>query len=67
MPKKVLTYVEAIAEIDAIIGQIESDELDIDNLSDKIKRVSELIEFCKLKLHSTEEEVQNILNKINEK
>lgn len=67
MPKKELTYVEAMAEIDEIIVQIEGDELDIDNLSAKIKRVAQLVELCKLKLRSTEEEVQKILDKLNEK
>lgn len=66
MPKKTLTYAEAMAEIDSIITEIESDELDIDNLTLKIKRVSELIEFCKAKLRSTEDEVQKILDTLNE-
>lgn len=66
MAKKTLTYAEAMAEIDSIITKIESDELDIDNMTMNIKRVSELIEFCKAKLRSTEDEVQKILTTLNE-
>jgi len=61
MTKKTLKYSEAIREIEQIVGQIESNELDIDELTEKIKRVSELLKFCKAKLRSTEEEVQKIM------
>mgnify|MGYP001030029837 CR=1 FL=1 len=37
---------------------------DIDNLSEKVKRVSVLINLCKKKLKHTEEEVQKILDNI---
>lgn len=61
MTKKTLKYSEAISEIEEIVAQIESNELDIDELTDKLKRVSELLKFCKAKLRSTEEEVQKIM------
>ncbi len=61
MSKKTLKYSEAISEIEEIVAQIESNELDIDDLTDKLKRVSELLKFCKAKLRSTEEEVQKIM------
>jgi len=61
MTKKTLKYSEAISEIEEIVAQIESNDLDIDELTDKLKRVSELLKFCKAKLRSTEEEVQKIM------
>lgn len=64
--KKTLKYSEAIAEIEEIVAQIESNELDVDELTVKIKRVSELIKFCRAKLRSTEEEVQKIMGDFNE-
>ena len=64
--KKQPTYSEAIAEIESIIEQIESNELDIDNLSEKVRRVAELIKFCKAKLKATEEEVESILKDFDE-
>ncbi|MGE0078592.1 MAG: exodeoxyribonuclease VII small subunit [Bacteroidales bacterium] len=66
MTKKTLKYSEAIQEIEQIVDQIESDELDIDELTEKIKRVSELLKFCKAKLRSTEEEVQKIMKDFEE-
>lgn len=66
MTKKTLKYSEAIREIEEIVAQIESNELDVDELTDKIRRVSELIKFCKTKLRNTEEEVQKIMSDFNE-
>ncbi len=67
MSKKQLTYSEAIAEIELIISKIENQELDIDELSANVKRVAELLNFCKLKLKNTEEEVQKILKEFDDK
>jgi len=67
MPKKLPNYNEAVAEIESIISKIENQELDIDELSINVKRVAELLKFCKLKLKNTEEEVQKILKEFDEK
>jgi exodeoxyribonuclease VII small subunit len=64
MTKKQISYNEAILEIEDILQQIENEELDIDLLSDKVKRVSYLLKHCKKKLNQTETEVQKILDDI---
>jgi exodeoxyribonuclease VII small subunit len=66
MAKKNLSYSEAIAEIESIVERIENNELDIDELAQNVKRVAELIKFCKAKLKSTEEEVEKILKDFDE-
>ena len=66
MAKKKINYREAITEIEEIIEKIENEELDVDELSDKVKRVSELLKICKGKLHNTEVEVEKILNEIDD-
>ncbi len=65
MAKKEISYNEAVAEIEEILHQIENEELDIDILSEKVKRVSTLLKLCKKKLHQTEKEVQKILDDID--
>jgi exodeoxyribonuclease VII small subunit len=62
--KKGLSYKEAINEIEEILQQIENDEPDVDQLSEKVKRLSTLVSWCREKLHNTEEEIENILKKI---
>ena len=65
MTQKKTTYKEAIAEIEDIIESIENEELDVDDLSEKVKTVSSLIKICKDKLSKTESEVEKILESIS--
>ena len=62
--KKELSYKEAISEIEDILQQIENDEPDVDQLSEKVKRLSFLGSWCSEKLHHTEEEIEKILKEI---
>lgn len=66
MAKKKISYKEAIEEIEESIAMIENEELDVDDLSEKVKRVSELLSICKAKLSSTEQEVEKILKEMDE-
>lgn len=58
------TFTEAKKELEAIVKAIESGEMDVDILTEKVKRASELIAFCKEKLTKTENELQKILDDI---
>ncbi len=53
---------KAIEELENILEQIESGELDVDELSGKVKRASELLRLCQDKLRDTEEEIDKIIN-----
>jgi exodeoxyribonuclease VII small subunit len=64
MAQKKQSYRESIDEIETILASIENDELDVDELSEKVSRVSILLKFCKDKLFQTQEEVENILKKM---
>lgn len=61
---KKITYSEAVAEIEEIIGKMENEDLDVDELTIQVKRVSQLISFCREKLRNTEEEVEKILREM---
>ncbi len=60
-----LTYKEALAEIEQIVSNLENDKLDIDQLSIAVKRVTELIKFCKDKLKETGDEVEKTLQSLD--
>lgn len=62
---KIMTYSTAKKELELIVASIESGELDVDVLADKVKRASELISFCKDKLSKTDKELQKILEDID--
>lgn len=65
MANKTLTYKEAISEIEKILVSIEKDEPDVDELTEKVKRVTFLIKFCKDKLYKTQEEVDKVLKEMD--
>lgn len=62
-----LTYASAIAELETIVKEIESGEVDVDVLAGKVKRASELIRFCNDRLKGTQTEVNKILVDLEEK
>jgi exodeoxyribonuclease VII small subunit len=62
--KKGLSYKEAINEIEDILQQIENEDPDVDQLSEKVKRLSSLVSWCREKLHNTEDEIEKILKEI---
>ncbi|MBW6501929.1 MAG: exodeoxyribonuclease VII small subunit [Bacteroidales bacterium] len=60
MAKKEFSFNEAVIEIEKILRNIESGELDVDKLAVEVKRASELIRQCQKKLKTTEEEINSI-------
>ena len=66
MVTKKLTYNEAISEIEEILDKIENEELDVDELAEKVKRVSTLLKICKDKLHKTNDQVEQILKEMED-
>lgn len=62
--EKNITYSAALEEVEKILEEIENDVVDIDILTEKVKKVSELLTFCKDKLRKTEEEVEKVLRSI---
>ncbi len=66
MATKKVTYSKAIAEIEEILLKIENEELDVDELAEKVKRVSTLLKICKDMLLKTNEQVEQILKEMEE-
>lgn len=58
---KEIKYEAAFAELQTIVRKMENEELDIDQMSDQLKRAQELIKLCKDKLTKTDEEIKKIL------
>ena len=59
-----LTYETAYKELSEIAREIENESVSVDVLADKVKRASELIEFCQNKLRATETEVNKIIKQM---
>ena len=63
---KQISYSRALNELEKIVSEIESEETDLDVLSEKVKWAAYLIKFCRTRLRSTEEEVKKALSEIGE-
>jgi len=61
MSKTEISYRDAIAEIETILARIDEGEMDVDELAEKVKRVTVLLELCKKKLRTTESEIEKIM------
>ena len=59
---KDIKYEAAFAELQSIVRKMENDELDIDQMSEQLKRAQELIRLCNDKLTKTDEEIKKILS-----
>ena len=64
MMEEKLTYETALSELTAISKEIENETISVDTLASKVKRASELIEFCQTKLKNTEAEVSKIISRM---
>jgi exodeoxyribonuclease VII small subunit len=58
------SYSQALTELEQIISEIESEDIDVDILAGKVKRAAFLIKHCKTRLRSAEEDVKKILAEI---
>ncbi len=56
-----MKYTDAFEELQLIVSAMEEGQIGIDELAEKVKRATELIRICRLKLSSTEGDVQKIL------
>lgn len=54
-------YEDAIRQLEDIVERLESNELDIDEMSKQLKKAQQLIKLCKVRLTKTDAEIQKIL------
>lgn len=60
-----LSYQEAFKELEKIVKDIEHESINVDELSEKVKRATILINICREKLKSTEKDVNQIIKDID--
>ncbi|MCB9284051.1 MAG: exodeoxyribonuclease VII small subunit [Lewinellaceae bacterium] len=60
-----MTYDEALAELRSILQQLQEGQIGMEEMSAKVKRAAELVQYCKEKLRKTEEEVTNFLEEMD--
>ena len=60
--EKAMKYEEVMKQLEQIVSKMENDELDIDQMSEQLKKAQQLIKLCKDKLMKTDKEIQKILS-----
>jgi len=55
-----VNYEEASQELQTIIDQLQEESVPIDELSEKTKRAAELIRFCRKKLRTTQQDLDQL-------
>ena len=61
-----MSYTEAFEELQRLVNDIESGEISVDLLAEKVKRAAILIKICRQKLTTTEADVNQILKGLEE-
>lgn len=56
-----LGYAEAVTELEAILSELEADDVDVDRLAEQVRRAADLIELCRGRLESAQVEVTRIV------
>ncbi len=54
----------AMDELEAILGRIEGEEIDVDELAAELRRATELLELCRGKIRKAEVEVTQIVQSL---
>ena len=60
-PDEELDYSTAVVELDEILTELEDEALNVDILTERVKRASELISFCRERITSAKLGVEQIV------
>ena len=61
MGTKEKSYSQAMERLETIVRQVDSNELELDELVEKIKEANEIIDFCSEKLKKADSEIEKLL------
>ena len=61
-----LGYADAMEELEAILDELEGDDLDVDVLADRVRRASELIRACRARIARAQADVDQIVTDLEE-
>ena len=59
-------YGEAMEELEAILAELEGDDLDVDVLAARVQRASELLKTCRARIMRAQQDVDRIVADLEE-
>jgi exodeoxyribonuclease VII small subunit len=57
-----LGYREAVAELDAILDELDREAVDVDDLARQVRRAAELIRHCRKRITGAQIEVERVVS-----
>lgn len=67
MTKQKMTYTDALAELEQILSDLENNqEINMELISEKVKRAAVLMDFCKKQLHEMDTELEKIMSELED-
>ena len=58
-------YTEAMLELEAILAELERDDVDVDHLAERVARAAELIELCRSRIDAARIDVDRIVGTLD--
>jgi exodeoxyribonuclease VII small subunit len=59
-----INYAEAQAELDAILRELDGDEVDVDVLGARVRRAAELLRLCRSRIAAARFEVEQVVGEL---
>ncbi|OON68927.1 exodeoxyribonuclease VII small subunit [Hymenobacter sp. CRA2] len=60
------TYRDAIAELETLLRRLETESVDVDDLTASAQRAAELIRFCKQRLRTAEATLDRVFDALDD-
>ena len=55
-----MTFDRAFADLQKLVRQIETEDIQVDTLAAKVHEANELVKYCEVKLRAIEEDVNKV-------
>jgi len=64
-PPSSVGYAEALAELDTILRELESSDVDVDHLADRVARAATLISLCRERIASARLQIEQVIAELD--
>jgi exodeoxyribonuclease VII small subunit len=64
--KNEIGYAEALEELESILESLEEDDVDVDELAERVQRASELIELCRERIGKAKLRIEEVLSVVSD-
>jgi len=64
-PDEDLGYAEALAELEAILDELDDDRLDVDQLAERVERAAHLVQLCRERVAGARLAVEEVVTDLD--